>query len=153
MATELAWSLPPIQTAARYCSDEATHDANRRIVCADVAGTLLERGNTLIERRIGQRIAQRAGWPAAKLAAIGEESDALMYTLNQHLTFDSETADCATWLAAGRFMGLLAERGELAAARVAVQQGGRPIAELAAAQRAERVAAQREQEAASAAPP
>ena len=150
LSAELTWSLPPMQTTARYCNDDATRDANRRLVCGDVADTLLQRGSTLIERRIGRRIAQRAGWPAAMLAALDEETDALMYALRQQLVPDAEAGDCANKLAIGRYVRLLAEHGEVGAAREAMRRGGRSIAELAAAYRAERLA-RREKEAAAAA--
>jgi hypothetical protein len=64
---------------------------------------------------------------------------------------DAEAGDCANQRAVGRYVSLLAEHGEVGAAREAVKRGGRSIAELAAAYRAERLA-QREKDAASATP-
>jgi hypothetical protein len=64
------------QTVGRYCTVEATRDANRRQTCAAIAERMVTQGRTLLQWAIGRRIGERVGWPADRVDLIGAKVEA-----------------------------------------------------------------------------
>lgn len=56
--------------AAQHCRTAAAQG------CSALARLMVERGDTLLARRVGERIGQASGWPADEFAALRAESDA-----------------------------------------------------------------------------
>lgn len=67
----------PLVAASQHCGAKEVRDANRQQVCIAVAEVLVKRGSTQAEAALGTTIGERAGWPVERVAAAGEERDAL----------------------------------------------------------------------------
>ncbi|HEY0820326.1 MAG TPA: hypothetical protein VGD46_16190, partial [Rhizobacter sp.] len=67
----------PLVAASQHCGASEVRDANRQQVCAAVADVLSRRGSTRAEAALAASIGERAGWAAERVAAAGEERDAL----------------------------------------------------------------------------
>jgi hypothetical protein len=78
LKVEPAWGLDGLHAVVAHCSDDALRDANRRLACSDIAEVLATRSTSMLENRIGLRLARRVGWPEARVAALQAESDALL---------------------------------------------------------------------------
>lgn len=63
--------------ALRLCSEAAVQAAAHRELCSAVAGVMVGRGRTLMERRLGIAVARRSGWPPERLQALDAEQLAL----------------------------------------------------------------------------
>ena len=131
-------------TAVSHCSAANMRDTNRLQLCGDVADTLARHGSTLNEHSAGLLIGRQAGWPADKIAAAEAERDAMRLVIRQQADVERNASACESGRAANRSIAVFADRGELGVVREAMRSGGKSVAELAEAYRAERRAAQKE---------
>jgi hypothetical protein len=137
----------PLVAASQHCSVRELRDANRQQVCAAVAEVLSRRGSTRAEAALAASIGERAGWPAERVAAAGEERDALAQI---HLATQAGEAWSCTALAQSlAHFHETARHGELATMRNALKRSPEGAAVLA--QRYREAAATRVASAASAA--
>ncbi|HEX7442055.1 MAG TPA: hypothetical protein VF319_18395, partial [Caldimonas sp.] len=81
---------------------------------------------------IGIRIGERVGWSGEKLAAVKMQRDAAMAIVSRRSPPDDEMFSCRSIDALRTHVGRLAQAGgELGAVRLAIQESGKTIAELA----------------------
>ena len=52
--------------------------ANRTEQCSAIAAVLIEHGHSMMDLSVGARLGENAGWPAARVAALREERDAMV---------------------------------------------------------------------------
>lgn len=133
----VAGQVPPYQTVAQYCAASALHDSNRWQACDALARNFVERPSTLIERRIGERIGERARWPPEKIAARREEDDA-MGQARAELLSALQPFGCRAVKGRRDYLLQVSRLGEFGAARATMVASGRSVATLAAQARAER---------------
>ncbi len=133
----VAGQVPPYQTVAQYCAASALHDSNRWQACDALARNFVERPSTLIERRIGERIGERARWPPEKIAARREEDDA-MGQAQAELLPALQPLGCRAVKGRRDYLLQVSRLGEFGAARATMVASGRSVATLAAQARAER---------------
>ena len=69
--------LPAYQAVMAHCTPTTLRDANRAQVCNDAADRLLRDSSSLLGPTLGLRLGERLAWPAARLASLREEQDAL----------------------------------------------------------------------------
>ena len=132
-----AWQLPAYQTTTQYCAAPLLQDSNRWQICDAVARHFVERGSTLIERRIGLRLGDRLKWSAEKMAALRQEDDAFARVQTESSS-DPEPVSCRAIERARGFWTQVARLGEVGATRALVAASGKSVAALAAETRAER---------------
>jgi hypothetical protein len=66
---QAAYALPSYASLLKRCGEPQVGDANRRLVCDDLAHLLVERSRGAIDVSIGYRLAERLRWDTAKLRA------------------------------------------------------------------------------------
>ncbi len=125
---EAGMRLPYAHEALLECAAAGT----TRPQCAALAEMMVAKATTLDDLGMGARVGALAGWPAARVAAIIEERDALL----QALAESTPTRAQDQWSCEGVRLGdvYLTERvrsGELAAARSALQHSHQTPAALA----------------------
>jgi hypothetical protein len=125
IGVETAIGLPEYSIASRHCSSDAMKDSTVRQQCNSLAELLVMRGTNLLDLNLGKTIGARAGWPSKRLEELGQERDALMWTIMQQTPADNDEL----WTCEGvsRLNGYLAQRvqrGELGAARDALERSG-----------------------------
>lgn len=110
--------LEPYALAARFCMADGLQDANRRPTCEALADSLLRRGSSLMDARIGLAIAERAGWDAERLAGWRQDLTALQNASLGALGADPALgADCKQVQGMARYLNRAARQGEVAALR------------------------------------
>ena len=124
---QASWSLPGYGTVINFCSTDALNDPNRRPTCEGLATLLIERSPLMIEHNIGIRLAERLGWPAARLDALKQERDALYAAFQDTLAGDAQAPPCAASRHALHVSTLMATLGELGLARALVARSGLTI--------------------------
>ena len=72
-----AASVMPFGQLMHYCSASAVQQENVRSQCDALATVLVNRGPTLVEFSIGQRLGARVGWSQERLSELSEERAAL----------------------------------------------------------------------------
>jgi len=72
VGTQAAYDLPSYSTLMSRCAESQVADANRRLVCNDLATLLVERSREVITTAIGFRLAERLHWDAARLRAVDD---------------------------------------------------------------------------------
>jgi hypothetical protein len=77
ISIEAAVALPSHLAVTRHCAKDALADPNRRAVCDDLATMLVERSDTLMDLKIGAKMAEKLSWPADRLAKVEELRDAI----------------------------------------------------------------------------
>ena len=82
-----AASIPPYQTASKYCSLDAIKDPNRHQICADLVTMLTERSDTLLSLAPGTKMAERLDWPRDRLEALRDRKDAAFEIARRRMTF------------------------------------------------------------------
>jgi hypothetical protein len=128
-----AWTFPDYQAVTRYCSVEAVRDANRSQSCDAIASALVSRGSTLIDVGVGIRVGERVGWSGEKLTDVSMQRDAMRAILLSNLSPPDDEVFSCRWMDALRtHVGRLARAGgEIGAARLAIRESGKTIADLA----------------------
>jgi hypothetical protein len=129
-------------TTLRYCSAAALRDANRRQSCESLAELFVDRGDSLAELDIGRALGERLDWPAERLTALRDESDALAGVQAEQLD-PADRYSCAGVERQVAYFAEVARRGELAALRETLRRSGKSAEELAAQTRRARVEAPR----------
>ena len=140
LVASVGWALPEYQSVSRYCSVEAVRDANRRQSCDAIASSLVAHGSTLIDLAIGKVVGTRAGWPDERIDAVKAEFDAARAIQARIFPTGDEMLACDSIAKVRTYLGRVAQGGELGAVRLAIQESGETIADLA---REYRVAAER----------
>jgi hypothetical protein len=130
-----AWQLPTYQTVTQYCAVPLLRDSNRWQACDGIARNFVERGSTMIEKRIGFRIGERLKWPTEKLAVLRDEDEALLHV---HGVSSAEADSCHAFERGRDFSLQVARLGEVGALRGLIAASGKSVATLAAEARAER---------------
>jgi hypothetical protein len=115
----------------RYCDARALANANRRDTCDRIAAVLVERSTTLIGRSAGVDLARRLDWPAARLAAVGEEDDAARAIASRDAQLASEPPRCDRIRGELARLAEIGRRGEVEALRHRIARSGEPVAALA----------------------
>jgi hypothetical protein len=75
---EAAIALPAFQPLVKHCKPGLEAGSGLQQQCEHIARLMVEQGDTLLARGIGLRIAERAGWSAARLSAARAETQALV---------------------------------------------------------------------------
>lgn len=124
--------LPAYQTATKYCGAKLLADANRRETCERIAGLLVDRSTTLMDRNIGSSMGKRLGWPAERLETLREEREALFGTAARDQPRIDGSHGCADVRRELDRFREVAAYGELGTLRRAVDASGKPVEQLAA---------------------
>lgn len=72
IGVQAAYALPSYASLLKRCADPQLADANRRLVCDDMAHLLVERSRGAIDVSIGYRLAERLRWNAGSLRAVDD---------------------------------------------------------------------------------
>ena len=125
IGVEAALRSPEYSIASRHCSSDAMKDGTVRQQCNSLAELLVTKGGNLLDLSVGKAIGARAGWPSERLEELGQERDALMWTIMQQTPADNDEL----WTCEGvsRLNAYLAQRvqqGELRAAQEALERSG-----------------------------
>jgi hypothetical protein len=127
---EAAMVSPAI--ASKHCTDANVRGEVTREQCGQLAELLVTKGGSLLDLAIGTSIGERVGWPAARVAALKEEKDALLEDTNQIDELRSDTAWTCDAMSRREFRLHESLRlGELNAARESLDRSGYTRAELA----------------------
>jgi hypothetical protein len=122
--------LPPYQLLLQFCGRERILDASRRQTCSEIAELLVRNDGSLLAHRVGTALGARAGWSADRVATLNDEFEAARMTVDQ-LTSAPERYSCEAQQALGDWLRDVSTHGELGAARLRIEAGGRSVAELA----------------------
>jgi len=115
-----AMPFPNLQLVMEYCTATAKGAAQRKQVCSDLAEVFTERSTALLGMAIGARIAEQAGWPNERVAAIRARVEALQRVQ----TMDpKEPYSCAAMERGHRYFADFGRLGEVAAAQRALTAG------------------------------
>lgn len=132
LAAELAkmeaWTELPLVAASQHCGAKEVRDANRQQVCAGVADVLARRGGTRAEVALAASIGERAGWSAERVAAAGEERDAIA---QMSATAQADAWSCSALAQALARIHETARVGEMATLRGALKRSPDNAAVLA----------------------
>ena len=110
------WQLPAYQNALHYCVAAALRDSNRLQACDALARAFIAHPSSLVEERIGFRIAERLGWPAEALSEVRAKSDAHIRA-QQDFFARPEPLGCASVDRSRDYWLQVARDGEVAATR------------------------------------
>jgi hypothetical protein len=72
IGVQAGYALPSYALLLKRCAEPQLADANRRLVCDDVARLLVERSRGAIDVSIGYRLAERLRWEAGRLRAVDD---------------------------------------------------------------------------------
>jgi hypothetical protein len=117
-----------------YCSAASVQDGNRRQTCANLGEMLATRSETLVDMLVGVKIAERAGLPLQRIAAWGDELDAMLQLgkpAPDGADRPQQAPSCESAEDVLRWHRELAHGGELHTLRNALQRSGLSTAELA----------------------
>ena len=95
---EAAIGLPALSALASQCKPAAAAGSVLQRQCDQIAGLMVDKGDTLLAHGVGLRLGERAGWPAARVAAARAEMNAA-YAAPGILPADDQPLGCAavTW--------------------------------------------------------
>jgi hypothetical protein len=130
-----AVSVPPYQTASKYCSLDAIKDPNRHQICTDLVTMLTERSDTLLSLALGTKMAERLDWPPDRLEALRYRKDAAFEIARRRGVPDLE--DCESMRRILPWVEDMFHYGELGTMRRAIAASGLSESQLAQALRAE----------------
>jgi hypothetical protein len=119
------------QSLTQHCSPTLQRDANRHQICAELARTMVERSDNLLERGIGVAIGRNAGWPAERIATLRLENQAWTNALVLSTVAGPGVSECRALHAQAAMIDEFAHHGEMGAARRAAERSGKTLAELA----------------------
>jgi hypothetical protein len=109
-----ALPTPNLQLVSRYCAGTTKGAAERTQVCSGLAEVLAERSTVLIGMRLGAVIAERAGWPAERVAAIRTRLSALQQAQTGAIEL-KDLYNCAAMERSRRYLSAYARYGEVGA--------------------------------------
>ncbi len=124
-----AWVFPSFQTITGYCTADAIRDANVHQVCEGLTSVLADRSNTLMERAIGIRMAERLGWPEERVAARKRDRDAFYQVASSAAPTDA--LDCASLRKQNDDFSRRSRLGELAFSRALIAESKQTVDALA----------------------
>jgi hypothetical protein len=137
-----AFAVPDFRPMLSYCSPARAGDATRRQVCGDLAAVLADHGTTLLELSIGTRLGVRMGWPADRVAALRNRTDAIQAQLSSEV-LRNDPASCRSLAALERRSADLFAYGEVGGAERRIRASGRNVEQLAQQWREEQSALQK----------
>lgn len=123
-----AWVFPPLNMIARYCTTDALRDANLHQICDGLASVLVDKSDTLMERAIGIRMAERLGWPTERVEALKKERDA---SYQVAFVNPPDSMDCASLKNQNAIFFRRARMGELAFTRELMVESKQTVDALA----------------------
>jgi hypothetical protein len=124
--------VPTYGALVDFCSKATVSDPLRRDQCSAVANVLVEHDSTLIGQMVGMAVAERVGWPAARLTALRDQRDALnMLETEQSMTVFADPTSCAGFAAFSNFVELHGRLGEFGLLRERLRQSTEPVPVLA----------------------
>jgi hypothetical protein len=126
---EAALAEPQDLYLTQYCSSEAVQDQTVRNECGAIAELLVRTGTTLLDLGVGRAIGSRVGWSSSRLAALKDESDALIQemTLRERMSWECDSIKSTYDLISEG-----ARIGERAAAMESLERSGSTLQERAA---------------------
>jgi hypothetical protein len=117
--------------ALRLCSEAAGQAGDRMVVCSAIAGVLVERGRTLMDRGMGIALARRSGWAASRIEKLEAEQRQLQAALAgvvpRKLPGDApltEAQACGLHRQVEALLAIVRSADEVQAARRLLAQGG-----------------------------
>ena len=111
---EAASVIPVYSETTRYCSVDAIRQNETRAECDSLANLLVNRGDSLIDFSIGQRLGERLGWPSERLGELAQERTALFKLVPAD---QANFWSCASLARTNAFMEKRMKLGELQALR------------------------------------
>ncbi len=142
MLLQASQPMPSYGAAMDYCHKDVANDPVRREKCSALATALTTHETTMIGPAIGLAIANRVGWPAARLDALRDERDAFNLISNDNtLALLDDPTSCHGFAAFNRFVEAHGRLGELALLRERIRESGEPVSVLAQRWRAREAAA------------
>lgn len=111
-----------------YCNKNALQDASVRQRCEALAELLVDHGRNTFDLAAGATLGSRLGWSSERVSAIRQETLAV-YRVESHS--DKDPWSCGDVRAVNEFANVQARSGEMAAARAAIGESGKSIAQLA----------------------
>ena len=110
---EAAVPMPSAQPLLRLCAPPLQAGSEELARCSALATVLVEHSDALLGHGLGTRIAERAGWPAARLAALRAERER-MEQASMQLPFDEkQPLSCDSVERMTRLVDERAQYGEL----------------------------------------
>jgi hypothetical protein len=124
-------SVPRHQTATQYCAAARPNDANRQQVCSAIAEVLTTKGTSLVDLSVGIAVAEYAGWPAERVAALRQERDAMEQVGASMPRTVQDKVNCTVIQKHAELIDELGKHGEVGTMRRHIQRSGLTVAELA----------------------
>ncbi len=122
--------------AGKHCSAAAMSDDGIRQQCDSLAELFVSKGTNLLDLGFGTSMGARAGWSRDRIAGLTEERDALMQAIAQATPSSNDDLWTCDGVHRGNaYIGEWVRRGEIGAAREAVEHSGLSVSELAQKQR------------------
>lgn len=141
MLLQASSPVPSYGAVVDYCPKDVAKDPVRREHCSALATVLTQHDTTLIGAAMGLAIANRVGWPPARLEALRDERDALSLVSNDvTLVLLNDPTSCAGFASFNRFVEEHGRLGELGLLRERIRQSGEPVSVLAQRWRARQAA-------------
>jgi hypothetical protein len=122
----------PYQPLFQYCSREAQSDVAVHRQCDALAELMVGKAATLLDLSAGKSLGARVGWPAERVDKLTQEINASMWAINQSTGMDPKQQwSCDSVARGNAYMSQLGELGERGLARLAIEDSGETVAELA----------------------
>ena len=98
-----------------HCHPEVKADANRRQQCDAIARVMTGHGRDLLSMMLGRRMAERAGWPAPRLAQLNDDIRSLQMLASAESSFNpAQPYSCASVDSTQRWLRGVGALGEVA---------------------------------------
>ena len=111
---EAALGIPVLKPLTALCTPAPLPGSERQATCSAVAKMVIEHSDTLIGYAIGSRMAERAGWPAPRLAELRAERKRLDAASFESPMDMRQPMSCASVDGFSRYLKERGELGELA---------------------------------------
>jgi hypothetical protein len=112
---QAARGRPDFSEISRYCTPTALQQSQVHDQCEALAELLVDHGTNLLDVSSGRTLGQRVGWPAARVAQLAQERDALFQVLVSHEDIGDGSCGQMAW--EDNFLKRRVQIGELAALR------------------------------------
>ena len=122
-----AWALPQYRIVTQHCSADRMQTPIAKEQCDALAENFVTQGRTVLDLALGTRLGERVGWPVQRIRVLTEERKALQQMGPQ----DFDPWSCDTVHRGNDYLGLVAQLGEVAALRDALEHSGGSREEMA----------------------